>query len=487
MERKGKSPMRQLKCSLLTIAGIFVCTLSAQADDSIYVCRNGVYENRLLEEGLEVTKADFDCDSIVFSRPKPHVVVNFADFASQHRVKAVFVKSQGGQKVTSNTLMKSYTVSSSTVSDVIRAEVPEGATEVDVMLNMVTNLTTGVTITLMYDEGLFLTMYDETPIKTRQNDFVHRYKFQPEGAKVNNWMATLPSKVLFRMITLPGAHDAATSAVGMDMAQTQSLTVAELLTAGVRAFDFRPRYTSSKESDIQLENLEIYHGLIGTGVKWKDAMDALVQFLKDNPTETVFVNLQKENSYGTDYSSTWRTSIRTWLQNNKDYVLQQITASTSLSDCRGKIVVVSHNPYGPEGSYYSVVYGGLTASWGDDETFTTTINYTNSSAICSATISDNYNATKAADKQGYIKANLDAANADKSTKWYYTFMNVAGSLFGGVPSDYAKPHNAYVNNLLQSGTYTSRLGIIFYDYCADTSYTPDLLPTLIQHNYQYLY
>jgi 1-phosphatidylinositol phosphodiesterase len=479
--------MRQLKCGLLAMMGMLMYTLTAQAADSIYVCRNGVYENRLLEEGLEVKKEDFDCDSIVFSRPKPHVLVNFSDFARQHRVEAVFVKAQGGQKVASYNSMKSYTVSSSAISDVVRAEVPEGDTQVNVMLNAVTNLTTGVAITLMYDDGQFLTMYDETPIMMRQNDFVHRYVFQTEGAKVNNWMATLPSRMLFHMITMPGAHDAATSAVGMDMAQTQSLTVAELLTAGVRAFDFRPRYTSSKESDIQLENLEIYHGILGTGVKWKDAMDVLVQFLKDNPTETVFVNLQKEKAYGTDYSSTWRTSIRTWLQNNRDYVLQKITTSTSLSDCRGKIVVVSHNPYGPENSYYGTVYGGLTASWGDNETFTTTINYTNSSVICSATISDNYDVTKAADKQGYIKANLDAANADKTTRWFYTFMNVAGSLFGGSPSDYAEPHNAYVNDLLQSGTYTSRLGIIFYDYCGDSNYTPNLLSTLIQHNYQYIY
>lgn len=462
-------------------------SLTTIADDSIYVCKNGVYDNRLLDDGLEIKAADYDCDSIVFTRPNPQVQLDFAKFAQSHTVNAVFIKAKGEQRLASNEALKTYSASSTSAADVMRLEVATGTTQVEATLNIVTNLSKGITFTLLYDGDQYLTIDDETPIKTRQNNFLHRYVFHADDARKNNWMATLPSKVKFNMLTLPGSHDSATSGVSTDISQTQSLTIAEQLAAGVRAFDFRPRYTASSESDIQLENLEIYHGITATGVKWKDAMDAIIQFLKENPTETVFVNLQKENAWGTDYSSTWRTSIRTYLANNKTNILQKITTTMTLSDCRGKVVVVSHNPYGPEGSNYGTVYGGLTANWGDDETFTTTINYTNSASICPATISDNYNASDTTEKQGYIKANLDAANSDKSTKWYYTFMNVGWSLFGGTPSDYAKTHNAYVYNLLQSNTYDSRLGIIFYDFCGDADYTSQLLPALIEHNHQYLY
>ena len=469
------------------LLGLFLLPMETKAADSIYVCKNGVYENRLLEDGLEIKAADYDCDSIVFTRPAPRVCVDFSEFAKTHRVEAVFVKSVGEQRLAVNAAMKVYAASSSTASDVVKVDVEEDATSVDIPLNIVTSVSKGITITLLYDGDKYLSMDDAAAIKTRQNQFVHRYTFVEAGARANNWMATLPSKVKFNMLTLPGAHDAATSGVSTDIAKTQSLTIAEQLAAGVRAFDLRPRYNASSEADIQLDNLEIYHGIIATGVKWKDAMDGIIQFLKDNPTETVFVNLQKESASGTDYSSVWRTSIRTYLSTNRANVLQQITTNTTLSDCRGKVVVVSHNPYGPEGSYYGTVFGGLTASWGDDETFTTTINYTNSSVVCSATISDNYNATNAATKQGYIKANLDAANADRSTKWYYTFMNVAWTLFGSAPSAYAKTHNAYVYDLLNADTYNSRLGIIFYDYCGDADHTPELTSALISQNYKYLY
>lgn len=463
-------------------------SLAMMAADSIYICKNGVYDNRLLEDGVEIKAADYDCDSIVFSRPMAQFNIDIAEFSKLHHVDAVFIKSVGGQKLITNKAMTKYTASSSSVSDVVKVEVEEGTSLVKVPVSLSTNLTKGIIITLMYDGGQYLSMEDVTPVKSRQNRYVHEYTFKEEGARVNNWMATLPSKVKFNMLTLPGSHDSATYGVSNSMSQTQSLTIAEQLAAGVRAFDLRPRYNASSESDITLENLEIYHGMVSTGVKWKDAMDVIIQFLNDNPTETVFVNLQKENASGrTDYSSTWRTSIRTYLYNNRSNVLQQITTTTTLADCRGKVVVVSHNPYGAEGNYYGTVYGGLTASWGDDATFTTTINYTNSATICSATISDNYGATNTSDKQGYIKTNLDAANGDKSSMWYYTFMNVAWTLFGSVPSTYAKTHNAYVYDLLQGDTYNSRLGIVFYDYCGDTNHTSGLLPALIAQNYKYLY
>ena len=467
---------------------LFFLPLSVSAADSLYICKNGVYDNRLLDVGLELTRNELICDSIVFTRPTAQINVDFADFAKNHKVNAVFIKSTDEKKIGTNRILSAYTAASTTASDVIKVDIEEGTTKVEVPINILTNLTKGITITLLYDGHNYLTMTDNTAIKTRQNNYVHKYTFNEADARTGNWMATLPSKVKFNMLTLPGAHDAATSSISSSTAKTQSLTIGELLTAGIRALDLRPRYNASKESDIQLDNLEIYHGMIATGVKWKDAMDTIIQFLNDNPTETVFINLQKENASGfTDYSSTWRTSIRTYLLNHKANVLQKITTTTTLSDCRGKIVVISHNPYGTEGNYYGTVYGGLTASWDDDATFTTSINYTNSTQICPATISDNYNATNTSTKQDYIKANLDAANKDKSTTWYYTFMNVAWSWFGSSPDSYAKTHNAYVNQLLQDGTYTSRLGIVFYDFCGDSGYTYDLLPSLIQQNYKYIY
>ena len=475
-------------------ATITIGAIAAKAD-SIYICRDGVYQCRLLTPGLELDIAtDNHADSITFSRPATQVEVDFADFAKTHHVETVFIKAVGGQRLAANAAMKPFAVSASTASDVVRMNVPEGATSVSTPIEITTHITQGIYITLLYDHSHYITTLHPTPIRRIQNTFICRYTIDATHAQPNCWMATLPSRVKMNMLSMPGTHDSATSAVSTSMAQTQTLTIGEQLRAGIRAFDLRPRYTAANESDISLANLEIYHGIIATGVKWHDAMDTIMTFLTQNPTETVYVNLQKENSSGSnDYSQMWRTSIRTYLQQHRTQVLQQLTANTSLGDCRGKVLVVSHNPYGSGTDYYGTVYGALTASWDDNATFNTTLNYTNSTQICPATISDNYNTTDTATKQQLIHTNLTAAATDNTSRWYLTFANVAWRLFGNNPSHYAEIHNAYIHQLLTQTVTSSetplsgRLGIIFGDYMAADGYTPQLATDIIRHNYTYIF
>ncbi len=458
------------------------------ANDSVYVCRDGIYQCRLLQPGLELNLPDdTTADSITFSRPQTCIEVDFANFAQNHKVTTVFIKATGGQRLTNYDAIRPYTVASTNASDVVRIDIGQGQTSINLPVNIITNLTKGIDITLLYDEGRYITQSDPTPIHRIQNTFVCKYTIDATNARTSCWMATLPSRIRVNMITMPGTHDSATSQVSIAMAQTQTLSIGQQLRAGIRAFDLRPRYNASDEDDITLDKLEIYHGIIATGVKWKDAMDTIVTFLRQNPTETVFVNLQKENASGnTDYSQAWRTSIRTYLQQNRQYVLQQLQANTSLADCRGKVIVVSHNPYGAGTDYYGTVYGALTASWDDNATFTTSLNYTNSTPICQATITDNYSTTNTADKQALMLTNLTAASNDNSTRWYYTFANVAWRLFGSNPSHYAEIHNAYLHNLLSNETLNGRLGIIFCDYLGSNQYTPQLTTDIIQQNYRYI-
>lgn len=312
---------------------------------------------------------------------------------------------------------------------------------------------------------------------------------RPERLKLDTrrWMSTIPNTTSLRALTIPGAHDAATKNCG-SASQCQSLSITELLNAGVRALDIRPRYTGDSSSDITLNNLEIYHGISATGVLFKDAIDDIDNFLAANPTETVFINLQKENSGGTDYSSTWRSSVRTCLNNHKSRVLQQLSSSTTLSSCRGKMVVISHNPYGNEGVYNDIVYGALTENWGDDESFTTNLLYTYGNIVCAAHVTDNYNATNSSTKQNYMKANLDAASAS-SGDFYISFMNVAWKWSSPLtyPLDYAKNHNSWLNGQLDAATWPGRLGIIYFDFCGDSRCTPGLTENIILHNHRTLW
>lgn len=479
--------MLQFRLFLLSL--ICLMAFPAMAADSIYVCRNGVYENRPLAVGTEIDLvADSDADSIVFVRPKPVVMVDFSYFAQSHTVRRIFLKANGEQKLATVSAMKTYTQGSSNISDVLAIDVPAGVTTVEQTLSITSDLSKGITITLQLDDNTFVSMADDNKLALRNRNFVRHYIMDETTAqRTQNWMATLPSRMKLNMVSMPGTHDAATSQC-ISQSKCQSLTIDEQLAAGVRAFDLRPRYTASKESDISLDNLEIYHGITATGVKWKDAMDNLIAFLDANPTETIIVKMHKEKASGTDYSAMWRTSIRTYLQQHKSKLVQQISTSTTLSDCRGKVLVLCENPYGTENVYYDIVYGGLIGGWEDNATFTTQINHTNQTKVCDLAVTDKYNETNNTNKQAAIKETLDAANADKTAKWFMTWTNVAWKFMGKNPEGYAKAHNEYVSGLLSSGNYTSRVGIVFSDFSGDETYGgKTLIGNIVTQNYKYIY
>lgn len=309
---------------------------------------------------------------------------------------------------------------------------------------------------------------------------------QPKNLKFNTarWMSTLPDYTYVRQLTIPGAHDAATKDCG-SASRCQSLSIAEMLIEGVRALDLRPRYTASSASDIALSKLEIYHGISATGVLFKDAIADIVSFLTENPTETVFINLQKESTGETDQSPTWRSSVRNCFTGNRNHILSELTANTTLGSCRGKMVIISHNPYGTEGVYNDVVYGALTNNWDDDGSFTTNLLYTYGSAFSAAHVTDNYNASDNTEKQNYLRANFDAASSTTSD-YYISFMNVAWKWTSPFtyPVDYAKTHNSWLNAQLNADTWSGRLGIVYHDFCGNSDCTPQLLTNLILQNHR---
>ncbi len=367
-------------------------------------------------------------------------------------------------------------------------------------------LTGGVTITVQDTDGNFYTKTASTTVGTPAEDgltsidglngatvckpYYKKYNFgaASTATRLNNWMATIPGNVPFCQLSVPGAHDAATSGA-TSAARTQSKTIAELLACGVRGFDLRPRYNSNTQSDIELENLEIYHGSSATGVKFKDAMATLVAFVNTNPTEGLYVRIKKENSKlltePTDQSATWRTSIRTCLNGyyESGEVLGKLTAGMTLADCRGKIVVTADNPYGEEDNTENTVFGGR-LSWDENtEGMSCAINHTWSSKVAEAYVLDDYkNGTNA--KKPHVESMLSKAASDLGNTWYLCFLNMS-------TINNAKDMNPYVKGLLDSSS--GRTGFVFYDYCGVdksglTSYGGAALNNaIITQNHKYVY
>ncbi len=390
-------------------------------------------------------------------------------------------------------------------SDVVTVSgLPEGVTTVRLYVLPV-QLQGGVTLTVRDAEGRFYTRVDNEDVGEVATEgltaidgvegaqvctpYYKRYVFgtAADAPRINNWMATIPGNVRLKMLSIPGAHDAATSGVSgllAGSAKTQTYDIATQLAGGVRAFDLRPRYNSNKQEDIELENLEIYHGPVATGVRLKDAIQTMVDFVENNPTECLYVRIKKENSKllvePTDQSLTWRTSVRTCLHGNAPYLVKKILPKMTLADCRGKLLVTADNPYGEEGNLEGVVYGGR-LSWTDNTKGTNTvINHQNGSKTVDVYVQDFYSGS-VDEKVEILNGSLGKAAADPSDRWYFNFLNFSGS-----PSSSAKTINEHALGLIAE--QTGRLGLVFYDFCLDDEHHGGALnKAIIARNFKYVF
>ena len=93
------------------------------------------------------------------------------------------------------------------------------------------------------------------------------------------------------------------SLITADLAQAQSLTIADQLDSGVRFLDLRGRPVN--------DTLEVFHGAIPQNLGFGEALAEVKTFLEANPSETVVLYTQKENGneLGVDFSNP------AWLRN----------------------------------------------------------------------------------------------------------------------------------------------------------------------------
>lgn len=405
-------------------------------------------------------------------------------------------------------------------------------------------LENGVTITIRTDKGNCYTKSASASVGDTSNSYIinansdkdlgttvkpyyKKYNFGSiSTAKQGNIMATFPSNLHMSQLTLAGAHDAVTSTfsarstTAQKMSHTQDLNLEQQLLAGVRAFDLRPAYKGINGAPT-MNTLMLYHGVMNTGVTFKSAMDQFLTFLDAHPTETVVVLVNKEDassslgavlslvgvsydSDGKDYSEDangckWQQSIREYIAANSAKFVASIETPINLSACRGKVVFMSRNYYGTTQAATTPVYGGVIRTWADNATFNAQL-YKNGGAGSSAVrVQDEYMAANKDVKQSAIGALIEESTADAADRWYINFVSMAENLTATnylfdnnsiKPSYWASLNNTWLLNQINAGTYKGRLGMVFFDFCGtnDADYHgKDLLQSLINHNYTYIY
>lgn len=127
------------------------------------------------------------------------------------------------------------------------------------------------------------------------------------GAAAHNpqWMLTISPSKAITALSLPGTHDSGTyRGLGGDVAQTQTMTIAEQLNAGIRYFDIRVKHydgVAGKNCNSTYTSancaLHIYHGILPMGIVFeRDVLRPTLQFLKSNPSETVLMRVAMETA-----------------------------------------------------------------------------------------------------------------------------------------------------------------------------------------------
>lgn len=409
---------------------------------------------------------------------------------SLSNVKSVSVYAKGKENIaglmTYNTYTKAATYSSGTTpsayvnsdrddvngknmqSDVVTVTGDNAGTYVAYLLPI--SLSSGVTVTVRDSNGKF---YSQDFSVTA--GAINNLAFTATSA-TNNWMATIPGNVNFSMLSTPGAHNAATSAISSSQAKCQSETIEGLLNNGVRAFDLRPQYKSG--STITADNLTIYHGSISTGVLYKDVIQTIAVFLQAHPTEAISIIMTKESASGSDQTDAMVSAINEIHNTYANYFKVLDHSYYTLDDYRGKIfygcrpaqdltgaVRVTNWPDDKSVSDYSVGVGGT----------------------CSASVEDEYNSKDDAKKSAVnTMLNLASGNTNRS-RFHFTFTSVAWSLLGASITGQANTQNPAAASYI-SGTLIGPAGYVYADFMGSASYSGQaLLKAVIEQNYKYVF
>lgn len=118
------------------------------------------------------------------------------------------------------------------------------------------------------------------------------WSFDQKKYKIPNhadWMSNLRDDTPVRLVSIPGAHDAATGTVNLAGTSCQNMNINDLFDAGVRYFDFRVGFTAGTE-------LRMYHGPIDVSRTFKGVMNDLYKKLEDHPKEFVIVEVTIESA-----------------------------------------------------------------------------------------------------------------------------------------------------------------------------------------------
>lgn len=324
------------------------------------------------------------------------------------------------------------------------------------------------------------------------------------SVKADNWMSRLPDETFVAVVSIPGAHDAATGCgwadgndgLGKAFAQTQDLDLGAQWAAGVRAFDLRP----CKHKD---GYLNINHGIVPTSKRFDEALYQLRDSLAANPTEFAILHvLHETDAYsGSQPEGNYNTMLLKILKQDdlKDYFVN-FKRGMKVADVRGKIILLSRDSYTT-----GTPIGGIIEGWTHsvDWSRQTQGKIRGSSSIDATLYMQDYFDTS---DDGGIDTKVEAVtkllessmalDASKYSRWVINFASGYSKKMLGFPtSDGYRDNATYTHAAILDHLATHEagpMGIVMMDYAGvDKSDKYDvrgleLVRAIIDNNFKYL-
>ncbi len=223
---------------------------------------------------------------------------------------------------------------------------------------------------------------------------------EPSGQP--DWMAPLDGTRTIAELSIPGSHDSGAMFdlyEGADVAKTQTLTIAEQLTAGVRYFDVRCRHLQ--------DQFLIFHGAVDQNQTFDEVLATMSEFLAAHPGETILASV-KEESVPTNNTRSFEETFATYAS-----AAPWVFAPTlpRLDDVRGKLVLLRRFDAA------STPLGIDATAWPDNTVFSI------DNADAHLRIEDAYKVTDNDAKWAAITGLLDEAAAGDPATWMLTYTS----------------------------------------------------------------
>lgn len=266
-----------------------------------------------------------------------------------------------------------------------------------------------------------------------------------------NWLQAVPDHIYISQLSIPGTHESAALHEGLpNTARCQWLSIKQQLNIGVRYLDIRCRHMNNK--------FNIYHGIVNQRQNFSDILNACKQFLKENPSEFIFMCV-KEEYKAVNNSRPFYKTFKEYLKNEAKDIFYTKNKIPTLASVRGKIVLIRR--------FYAPKKLGIQARYGWVNNGSSVIN----NGTNQLHIQDMYKVTNNTVKWNLVVSMFNKSVKDTNPKNLY-LNNISGYKPGwfGIPNITAVSND--LNNKLGLYLYNmtdkkKKLGIVGIDFIGD--------------------